>query len=207
MLRIEKSVQDLRNTLEKMSNLVIDMVRHIKTSLDNENLSELEFIFKQDARLDTLEKELDGQAVALLALINPMASDLRFVFSVIKLNADLERMGDECKNVAKEMQNLQFPLPEEIKNLAAMVYAMVTDAMKALLNQDPKLSREIVIRDDEVDKLEYEILQKFPNRVALAFVAKALERISDHTTNIAENVVFATEGKDIRHENTIMNRL
>jgi phosphate transport system protein len=136
-----------------------------------------------------------------------MASDLRFVFSVVKLNSDLERIGDECKNVAKELKHLESPIPEDLKVLSDKVYEMVKDSIKALLNQDSTLAKEIILRDDEVDELEYSIQKKYANSIGIAFAAKALERIADHTTNISENVIFATEGIDIRHENSIMNRL
>ena len=207
MLKIEKSVQELRQTLAEMTEIASSMVDSIRKSIRKENFESLEYVFQQDRYMDSLEKKMDQQAVALLALINPMASDLRFVFSVIKLNADLERIGDECKNVAKELKNLKPPIPDEFKELSDNVYEMVKDAVKALLTQDSTLSKEIILKDDEVDKLEYAILQKYSDSIRLAFAAKALERIADHTTNIAENVIFATEGIDIRHENSIMKRL
>lgn len=207
MLKVEKSVLELRQTLEEMTEIVISTVGSISTSLNKENFENLEFVFQQDRHIDSLEKKIDQQAVALLALINPMASDLRFVFSVIKLNSDLERIGDECKNVAKELKNLQAPIPDELKILSGKVYEMVKDSIKALLNQDSALAKEIILKDDEVDELEYFIQKKYTNSIGIAFAAKALERIADHTTNISENVIFATEGIDIRHENSIMNRL
>ena len=207
MLKIEKSVLELRNTLKEMTEIVITTVDSIRNCIKKENFDTLEFVFQQDRHIDNLEKQLDQQAVALLALINPMASDLRFVFSVIKLNSDLERIGDECKNVAKELKHLKPPIPDELKVLSDKVYEMVKDAVKALLHQDSALAKEIILKDDEVDELEYAIQQKYQNSIGIAFAAKALERIADHTTNISENVVFATEGIDIRHENSIMNRL
>jgi len=207
MLKIEKSVSELRKTLEEMTEIVISTMDTIRICIKNENFEKLEYVFQQDRQIDILEKKIDQQAVALLALINPMASDLRFVFSVIKLNSDLERIGDECKNVAKELKNLVPPIPDELKNLSDKVYEMVKNAISALLNQDSNLAKEIILKDDEVDELEYFIQKKYPTSLGIAFAAKALERIADHTTNISENVVFATEGIDIRHENSIMNRL
>jgi phosphate transport system protein len=207
MLNVEKSVLELRKTLAEMTEIVISTVDNIRNCIKKEKFDTLEYVFQQDRNIDSLEKKIDQQAVALLALINPMASDLRFVFSVIKLNSDLERIGDECKNVAKELKNLQPPVPEELKILSDKVYEMVKDSIKALLNQDSSLAKEIILKDDEVDELEYSIQKKYVNSIGIAFAAKALERIADHTTNISENVIFATEGIDIRHENSIMNRL
>ena len=207
MLHVEKSIQQLRIILGKMADGVEEMVALIEKSINEEDISQMDSIFEKDKYLDELEKEMDQEAVALLALINPMATDLRFVFSVVKLNVDLERIGDECKNVAKELRNVSPPLPEEIKVMAQKVRNMVHNAFDALLNQDSKLARKIVLMDDEVDTLEYEIINKYAQTLGIAFAAKALERIADHTTNIAENVVYVIEGVDIRHENSIMNRL
>lgn len=207
MLKIVQSVQEMRQTLSEMTEVIISMIDVVQKSVEKENFETLEYIFQQDKHLDNLEKKIDEQAVALLALINPMASDLRYVFSVIKLNADIERIGDECKNVAKELKSLQPPVPKELTTLANKVYEMVSQAVKALLAQDSTLSKEIILMDDEVDKIEYSILQKYSNSIPLCFAAKALERIADHCTNIAENVIYATEGIDIRHENSIMKRL
>jgi len=207
MLKIEQSVKDLRNSLQTMLELVEKMVNDIKVMLNTEDLSGIERTFEQDTTLDSLEKKLDDQAIALLALVSPMATDLRFVFSVIKLNVDLERMGDECKNVAKELRNVKLPLPDEIKQLSIKVFEMVRDSFIALRDENTTLAREIVLRDDEVDKLEYHILQKYTQSIGIAFAAKALERISDHATNICENVIYVIDGVDIRHENTIMKRL
>lgn len=207
MLRIEESFRKLRENLQRMTDIVREMLDIIEKAIVKEDFSKLDQIFDKDALLDELEIEMDNNAVQLLALINPVATDLRFVFSVIKLNVDLERIGDECKNAAKELRSVEKPLPEEIKTLARKVPEMVFAGFQALINQDAALARKIILMDDEIDKLEYEIIQKYSSSIGLAFAAKALERIADHTTNIAENVVYVTEGVDIRHENTIMKRL
>ncbi len=190
-----------------MADHVEEMVGFIEKTIDEEQFAESDQIFQKDKKLDRLEKEMDKEAVSLFARVQPMATDLRFVFSVVKLNVDLERIGDECKNVIKELRNVKLPLPAELKNMAHKVRDMVHTAFDAMLNQNPTLARKIVLMDDDVDKLEYEIIGKYSSDIGIAFAAKALERIADHTTNIAENVVYVTEGIDIRHENSIMNRL
>lgn len=206
MLIIEKALRELRENLNSMTEVVLDMLELVKNSLAQEKINELEVVFKQDKHLDQLEKALDRQCMELLALINPHASDLRFVFSVIKVNVDLERMGDECKNVAREMKGYSDKVPPEMKQLAEMVYATAQKTFRALKNDDSKLAKEIILEDDAIDKLEYSILQKYP-QIGTSFTAKALERIADHATNVAESIIYSVEGIDVRHENTIRQRM
>jgi len=206
MLIIERAVRELRQNLKSMADMVLEMLDLVKEAIDKEDIEQLETIFKQDRHLDQLEKSLDRQAMELLALISPHASDLRFVFSVIKVNVDLERMGDECKNVARELKQIKDKVPPEIKELASMVRDTARDVFKALIADDSKAAKQIILADDNIDKLEYAILQKYP-QVGIAFTAKALERIADHATNVAESIIYAVEGVDVRHENTIQQRM
>ncbi len=206
MLIIEKALRELRENLSSMTEVVLDMIELVKNSLDQEKINELEIVFKQDKHLDQIEKALDRQCMELLALINPHASDLRFVFSVIKVNVDLERMGDECKNVAREMKGYNDKVPPEMKKLAEMVYATAQKTFRALATDDSKLAKEIILEDDAIDTLEYNILQKYP-QIGTSFTAKALERIADHATNVAESIIYSVEGIDVRHKNTIRQRL
>lgn len=206
MLIIEKALKQLRENLQSMTEVVLDMLELVHTSLEKENLNDLEVVFKQDKHLDQLEKSLDRQCMELLALINPHASDLRFVFSVIKTNVDLERMGDEMKNVAREMKNAGEKVPPEMKDLARMVSETAQKTFRALASSDSKMAMEIILEDDKIDTMEYNIVQKYP-QLGISLTAKALERIADHATNIAENIIYSVEGIDVRHENTIRQRM
>lgn len=206
MLIVEKSLRELRENLQSMTEVVLDILDLVRNSLEQDKINELEVVFKQDKHLDQLEKSLDRQCMELLALINPQASDLRYVFSVIKVNVDLERMGDECKNVAREMKNYSDKVPPEMKDLARLVHETGQATFRALATMDSKWAKNLILEDDKVDKLEYEILQKYP-QVGIAFTAKALERIADHAANICESIIYAVEGIDVRHENTIRLRM
>ncbi len=206
MLIIEKSLKELRENLHSMTEVVVDMLELVRSSLEQEKINDLEVVFKQDKHLDQLEKSLDRQCMELLALINPHASDLRFVFSVIKTNIDLERMGDECKNVAREMKGAGEKVPPEMKELATMVVETAKKTFKALATSDSKLAMEIILDDDKIDTMEYNIVHKY-QQLGISLTAKALERIADHATNIAENIIYSVEGIDVRHENTIRQRL
>jgi len=206
MLIVEKALKELRTSLSSMTEVVLDMLELVKNSLEHERINDLEVVFKQDKHLDQLEKSLDRQCMELLALINPHASDLRFVFSVIKVNVDLERMGDECKNVAREMKNYSEKVPPEMKELANMVLETAKLTFKALKTNDSKLAKDIILDDDKIDTLEYNILKKYP-QIGTSFTAKALERIADHATNVAESIIYSVEGIDVRHENSIQQRM
>ncbi len=206
MLIIEKALKQLRDNLHAMTEVVLDMLELVHTSLEKENINDLEIVFKQDKHLDQLEKSLDRQCMELLALINPHASDLRFVFSVIKTNVDIERMGDEMKNVAREMKNTGEKVPPEMKELAHMVSETAKKTFRALANSDSKMAMEIILDDDKIDTMEYNIIQKYP-QLGISLTAKALERIADHATNIAENIIYSVEGIDVRHQNSIRQRL
>ena len=161
MLIIEKALNELHNNVKSMTDVVTNMVRNIDKAIQNESYDNLEYIFEQDQYLDNLEKETDQQSIELLALINPRATDLRYVFSVIKLDVDLERIGDECKNIARELQNVKTPLPDELKAMSTEVLKMIVDVFTALRNRDATLAKEVVLADDIVDTMEYEILQKY----------------------------------------------
>lgn len=206
MLIIEKALKQLRENLQAMTEVVIDMLELVLAALEKENFDDLELVFKQDKHLDQLEKSLDRQCMELLALINPHASDLRFVFSVIKTNVDLERMGDEMKNVAREMKNAGATVPPEMKELVRMVCSTSKKTFRALASSDSKMAMEIILEDDAIDTMEYNIVQKYP-QLGISLTAKALERIADHATNIAENIIYSVEGIDVRHENTIRQRM
>jgi phosphate transport system protein len=206
MLIIEKALKQLRENLKSMTEVVLDMLELVETSLEKESIQDLEIVFKQDKHLDQLEKSLDRQCMELLALINPHASDLRFVFSVIKTNVDLERMGDEMKNVAREMKNAGEKVPPEMKELARMVSETAKKTFRALESSDARMAMEIILDDDKIDTMEYNIVQKYP-QLGISLTAKALERIADHATNIAENIIYSVEGIDVRHENSIRQRL
>lgn len=206
MLIVEKALKELRDSISSMTEVVIDMLELVKNSLEHGNIHELEVVFKQDKHLDQLEKSLDRQCMELLALINPHASDLRFVFSVIKVNVDLERMGDECKNVAREMKGYNDKVPPEMIELARMVLETAQRTFKALESSDAKMAKDIILDDDKIDTLEYAILKKYP-QIGTSFTAKALERIADHATNVAESIIYYVEGIDVRHENTIKQRM
>jgi len=187
----------MREILQDMTNQVTEMSRQIHEAIKTEDFSSSHGVVSMDEKVDFYEKQIDRLVAELLALVNPMASDFRYIYSVIKINMDLERIGDQCKNIAKEFPNLEKPLPPELAEMSGKVHALVKDIIKALLERDTMLARDIIRRDAEIDALELVIVNKYTPNYALTLVVRALERTADHCTNIAEYLVYAVEGLDI----------
>ena len=167
-------------------------------------------------RINQLNIQIDEVAVRLTALHQPVAKDLRFLTAAIKINSDLERMGDLVVNVAERTSSLcqQFSARSRHRYPAhvQLVQAMVRRSLDAFVQRDEEMARAVLVADDEVDELKdavyRELLDKadrgeYPVRAAfdLIFVAHNLERIADHATNIAEDVLFLVKGVDVRHHN------
>jgi phosphate transport system protein len=167
-----------------------------------------------DRTINTLESAIEEQAFQLIALHQPMAKDLRLIFSAIKIVQDLERVGDHAVNIAQSAERLQaYPsiLPEpEIVEMARLARLMLSDALSAYVRGDAVLAREVCRRDDAVDSLNdstFRILlthmMEDPRSIAacmeLLLVSRNLERVADLATNVAEDVVFVAEGKTIKH--------
>ena len=150
----------------------------------------------------------------LLALRQPMAGDLRFITSAMKIGVDLERMGDLAVNIAEQAIELaKVPLLKpliDIPRMAGLAQAMVRDSLKAFVNRDDALAQDVCCRDDDVDGLNHQIFRELltymmedpatiPRAVGLMLVGRHLERIADHATNIGEDVIYMVRGKTIKH--------
>ena len=171
-------------------------------------------LWRVEDRINQLNIEIDEVAVRLTALHQPVARDLRFLTAAVKINSDLERMGDLVVNVAERIASLAQSSPPspgiDIPRMSNLVQTMVRRSLDAFVQRDEAMARAVLIADDEVDELKdtvyRELLAKadsgeYPVRAAfdLIFVAHNLERIADHATNIAEDVLFLVKGVDVRH--------
>ncbi len=171
-------------------------------------------VLKREQDVNLLEIEIDELCMKLLALRQPVASDLRFITSAMKIAGELERIGDLAVNIAEvslELLKVPFLKPLiDIPRMAAVAQSMVKDALNAFLNRDEKLARAVCERDDEVDSLNDQIFRELLtymisdpstiNRaVGLILVGRHLERIADHATNIGEDVIYLVLGKTIKH--------
>jgi phosphate transport system protein len=172
-------------------------------------------VIDADSELDAMELELEGAALELLALQQPMARDLRFIVSVIKVTSDLERVGDHAVNIAQAVQRVvsldatMAPDPS-IEDMARRSRAMLADAISAFLRADGTLGRDVIARDDQVDALHESVFRILLTHMMgdartintcleYLLVSRNLERVADLATNISEDAVFLAEGKNIKH--------
>ncbi|MFB3916366.1 MAG: phosphate signaling complex protein PhoU [Terriglobales bacterium] len=171
-------------------------------------------VFNNEAKINMAERDIDELALDLLAMQQPMAVDLRFILAVIKSNADLERVGDQAVNIAQRVMDLialpQVELAADIPQMAAIAAQMIRDALEAFVSGNADLAQKVLETDDTVDRMNQEIfiamdktMKESPelHRQALdtIIIARNLERVADHATNIAEDVIFWVRGADVRH--------
>lgn len=179
------------------------------------NLSLCEHVKEIEAAINAAERDVDEMAYDLLAKEQPMAIDLRFILSVIKINGDLERIGDQASNIAQRTQSLegvaQIELPIDIPDMGEKVGIMIRTAIQSLLEADARLAEGVLAMDDEIDDMNrlvqadlVEVMQEQPEISSQALnaiiVSRNLERSADHATNIAEDVIFWVRGSDVRHK-------
>jgi phosphate transport system protein len=204
---LKEKLLDMASRAEEQIGLAI---RGLK---DREEKLACEVLEKEEA-INRLDIEIDDMALRLLALRQPMATDLRFITSAMKIGSDLERIGDLAVNIAERtLELLKFPQLKpliDIPRMAEMAQEMVRDALNAFINGDAVLAKQVCERDDQVDKLNIQIFRDLltfmmadaatiPRAVDLILVGRHLERIADHATNIGEDVIYMVQGKTIKH--------
>jgi phosphate transport system protein len=212
----EEQLEEMTERLLTMGSLVEKGVHQSVESLiqRNEALA-TQVIAEIEPQINDLQMELDERALQLLALQQPLATDLRRITSSMKINSDLERIGDKAVSIAHRALSIlshRFPakLFVDIPHMAEMAEKMVRDSLDAFVRRDDELARQVVLRDDEVDRFRDRVfgdllssMIKDPRSVQLSLdmilVARSLERIADHATNIAEDVIYMVLGRDIRH--------
>jgi phosphate transport system protein len=209
-----EELNELQNSLLEMAGLVESAIHTSVLSLVERDESAAQEVLRNEARINQMEIRIDDFAVGLLALQQPMARDLRFLTAAIKINSDLERMGDLAVNIVERALSLMHQQPVkpliDVPRMAKLVESMVRRSLDAFVKRDPELARAVLLSDDAVDDLRDAIyqelisfMQRDPSTISpsldLIFVARNLERIADHATNIAEDVLFLVQGVDVRH--------
>jgi phosphate transport system protein len=211
---LEHELERLKRQILSLSALVEESVRDAVLALERRDERLAQQVIERDVEVDQAEVDLEEECLKVLALHQPVAIDLRFIVAALKINNDLERIGDLAVNVAERAQYLAAHDPVEIPfDFAAMAEKarnMVRVSLDALVNLDPHLAREVCAADDEVDAMNREmylavqrrILER-PDQIAalihLLSTSRHLERIADHATNIAEDVLYMVEGEIVRH--------
>ncbi len=210
----QKELQILKENLLKMAAIVEEAIRNSVQSLVKRDSDLARKAFEVEDRINKLENAIDEMCLKLLALRQPMAADLRFITSAMKITTDLERMGDQAVNIAERALSLnedpQLKPYIDIPRMAEIVQSMVRDVLDAFVNRDSKLARSVCERDDLVDGLNNQVVRELltymledpktiTRAVHLMIVARCLERIADHATNIAEDVIFMVDAVVIKH--------
>ena len=210
----EEDLQALKTRLLNMGALVEERVHQAILALIERRPEATEKIIAGDQDVNDLQIEIDDRCLKLLALQQPMASDLRLITSAMKINADLERIGDQAVNIAENAARVLAHPPLkpllDLPRMAEIAERMTRDSLDAFVRRDPELARNILARDDEVDQLKDQVFRvlltymmadpaTIERALGLILVSRNLERIADHATNIAEDVIFLVEAKDVRH--------
>jgi phosphate transport system protein len=221
MRHFDERLNELRLHLLEMGGLVESAVHSSVQALIEANTELARQVLGAEPRINDLEIQNDDLATGLLALEQPVASDLRFITAAIKINSNLERMGDKAANIAdRSIALASEPAVTslvDIARLGRLVEPMVHQALDAFVRRDSTLARSVLTADDAVDDMRNhisaEIIQRLEEEprfarpwLDLLYIARSLERIGDHATNIAEDVVFMVDGVDVRHGHVVAAR-
>lgn len=213
-LHLQRDLEALKNQLLSMGRLVEKVSNQAIAALQERNPELSAGVHELDKMVDQQEVQIEEECLKILALHQPVATDLRFVVCVMKVNNDLERMGDLAINIAERAAYLSnhdpLGVPLDFHRMAEVAREMIQVSLNSLLNLDTKLARKVLAMDDEVDNINKqmfmileEIMLKEPATIRRAIhllsASRHLERIADLATNIAEDVVFLVEGEVIRH--------
>jgi phosphate transport system protein len=213
---LERDLNQLTQQLLKLGGIVELLINDAMVGLINHRDELADKVLKNALEVDRLEVEIEEECLKILALHQPVAVDLRFLVVVLKVNNDLERIGDISENLAERAKHLNtfkdFKIPSEfIEHMAIEAKAMLNNSLKSLVNKDVNLANQVIDRDDVVDDLHrrgyLEIKETMKHNVHyidplsdILSISRYLERIADLSTNIAEDVIFMVEGDVVRHQ-------
>jgi len=218
---LERELERLQRGLLSMSAVAEEAVRKAVRALEQRDPQLAWDVIRTDMQIDQAEVDLEEECLKILALYQPVAMDLRLIVAVLKINSDLERIGDLAVNIAERavflagQQSIQSEF--DFEGMARKAQAMVKNALDSLVNQDAALARQVLAADDEVDTMNrgmYEQvrdgMRRHPDQLEalthLLSASRHLERMADHATNIAEDVVYMVEGQIIRHQAEIYRK-
>jgi phosphate transport system protein len=220
--RFQQGLDELREKLLKMGGMAEQAVDRACQAYRERDLSLCHRVLENESQINAAERDIDGVALDLLAMQQPMAIDLRFILAVVKINADLERVGDQAVNIAERvMDMMELPaaeLPVDVPRMASAASAMVQRALESFIEGKAELAQAVLEMDNVVDRMRDEAfislvrtMNQNPavTRQALdaLLIARNLERVADHATNIAEDVIFWVRGADVRHSFGIQSTL
>ena len=210
----EQELEELKGRLLWMGSLAERAVHQSVQAILESNEMLTQKVIKEEAAINELQLEIDERVMQLLALHQLMAVDLRFVLAATRINADLERIGDQAVNIAQAAQRIlrhaRVKPYIDLPRMTELAEGMVRDSLDSLVRKDVELAKAVLTRDDQVDQLRDQIFRELLTYMMenssfvfsafdLILVAKNLERVADHATNLAEDVIYMVAGRDVRH--------
>jgi phosphate transport system protein len=214
MKKVEQEYIQLKTMLASMCQVTTSMLKDAAEALVTRDSALADQVIARDDEVDALDTRIDEHCLKMLALYEPKAIDLRFVVTALRIVVDLERVGDHCTSIAKEVKKLNQSAPVkpyiDLPRMADAAIAMIQDVITAYFSRNIELALEIIGRDDVVDEFDKTIthellgtmnhdLSNTRNIVSLMFITRSIERIADYATNIAEMIYFMVTGKVIKH--------
>ena len=213
---LEKDVNQVRNRILDLGEMVADSIETASAMIQNYDLALVNQVYEVEHLIDTIEVEIEEECLKVLALHQPVSENLRFLIVVLKVNNDLERMGDQLKNIAERIEYIsdkdRVVADLNLHSMAELCSKMVKESIVALTQQDAKRARTVLKLDDELDimhaatyktltKVMLEKSESIRAALSLLTVSSNLERIGDLATNIAEEIISMEEGEIVRHKN------
>ena len=209
-----EELEALQDRLLTMGGLAEERVREAVSGLTERDLGLIDHVLAGDTPINEMHIDIDDRCFKLLALRQPMAADLRAIVAAVKANTDLERVGDLAVNIAQAAKRaLEYPTPggiSDIPEMSAIAQRMLRDALDAFIRRDVSLARAVLAKDDALDTLKVDVSRDLlgymhadPTAIdgclQLILISRHLERVGDHATNIAEDVIFMVSAQDVRH--------
>lgn len=218
-IHMERELDQLKRKMLSLGTRVEEQVRMAIHAFETRDGELAEKVVHEDEAIDQAEVEVEEDCLKIIALHQPVAVDLRFLTATIKINSDLERAGDEAVNIAERVMSIArkapVPVPFEYGAMAEKSESMLKSSLDSLVNMDADLAYKVCLMDDEVDDIKRdiydkikEVIREHPDRVGylinLLLISRHLERIADHATNIAEEVIYMVEGEITRHRSDLL---
>ncbi len=214
MTHLEKELENIKKQLLELGAMAEDRLQKAIVAVSSNDLELARRIIDSDHEVDALEVAIEEECLKLIALYQPVAGDLRFLAVTIKINNDLERIGDQAVNIAQRVKTLAgkggsdryydyLPMGKKVKN-------MLKKSLNAFVDADPAAAKEVLLADDEIDMMKSEIYDELKHLgsekigniahlLNLFLISRHLERVADHATNIAEEIIYMVEGEIVRH--------
>jgi len=211
---LDTGLTEVKSELVQMAGLLEEAVKCATLAWKNLSREMIEKVNEIEAQVNRAHMTVDASCLKLLATQQPMASDLRYIISIVKINSDIERMADQAVNIGHNseyyLKHPPYPDLVDLTKMSEMVRELVRQSIEAFIHSDSALAQEVLDKDDEVDKLKDKVFRdvlvevknkpsEFEHGLNVILIARNLERIGDHATNIAEDVIFSVSGKDVRH--------